>query len=431
MSSDYGFAGENLLEIEGQIERLIVDDGDFAQLEAEFDNFCPFEALGLVRAEIRHGNLLAYLLNPLRPHGFNTAILRSFLLAVARNVTVPRHGSILKPLDVHLLDFQDAEIRREWRNIDLLIILRSTRLVIPIELKIDSSQGREQLKRYRAIVETAWKQSDGWKHVCVFLTKNEEEPEDSEHWSSLQLEELALELEAASAASGDSPHGASLLQAYLKMLRRHHLNDERLNELARKLWARHGEALAFLADHRPDAIGNLFASLRDRRREMATHIGSPSRQVSVDSDQANVIRFAFERWETLRGFKTSRWTESKRLILLELKREGSKLTSYLYLGPGSGTEREEYAVVLDKHRLHRPTSRAGRDWMCLAKRELFKSNESDDIDIDHVSGMIIKSVEAFAADVFQHFDPLFEPFRKALVLDDDASLAPSFVDGSV
>lgn len=397
------------MEIENKIERLIVDDRDFIQLESEFDTFCPFEALGMVRSEIRHGNLLAYLLDPLRPHGFNTEILRNFLLAAARNVSVREHVAALRPLDVHLLDLQDAEIRREWRNIDLLIILHSAKLIIPIELKIESSQGREQLKRYRAIVEDTWKQSNGWTHVCIFLTKNEEEPDDLAHWSSLQLAELAQALETAIISTEVS--GASLLQAYLRMLRRHHLDDERLNELARKLWSRHSEALAFLADHRPDAVGNLFAALRDQRQEIAIRMSGPSRRLLNDGDQASIMRFAFEGWDNLRGFKTSRWTESKRLILLELKREGLKLVAYLYLGPGVGSEREEYASALDKHRLHRPTARAGRDWMCLAKRDLFKANESDDIDVENITLMISKTLEAFAADVFQHFDPILAPFR--------------------
>ncbi|MFL0694680.1 MAG: PD-(D/E)XK nuclease family protein [Agrobacterium tumefaciens] len=69
--------------LELQLEQLLVNDDEFRRLENEFDQFCPFEALGMVRSEVRHGNFLAYLLDPGRPHGFHTDVLRAFLLAVS------------------------------------------------------------------------------------------------------------------------------------------------------------------------------------------------------------------------------------------------------------------------------------------------------------------------------------------------------------
>ena len=44
-----------------------------------------------------------------------------------------------------------------------------------------------------------------------------------------------------------------MLIAYLAMLRRHILTNERLSQLAAQLWAQHEEALAFLMDNRPEA----------------------------------------------------------------------------------------------------------------------------------------------------------------------------------
>ncbi|MFI5408067.1 PD-(D/E)XK nuclease family protein [Kaistia sp. UC242_56] len=394
------------MEIEKQIERLVLEDSDFQQLEAEFNCFCPFEAMGMVRAEIRHGNLLAYLLDPFRPHGFETRILRCFLMAVARHATIPAHTEALRPLDVHLLDLQDAEVRREWRNIDLLIILSSAKLVIPIELKIDASQGNEQLKRYRKIIEEAWPKDEGWRHISVFLSKRDEEPEDGDHWSPLALSAVAAELEGLNKSSVGVSTAAPLLESYLRMLRRHHLEDDRLDNLARKLWSRHGEALAFLADNRPDAVGNLFASLRDRRQDIAERISGPNRGMAPDFDQTNVLRFGFKPWDELPGFRSAQWTETKRLILLELKREGTKLVAYLYLGPGQSNDRERYWSAVEGARLHRPTSRPGREWMCLAKSEIFKSKENDEIDVEVSIELVISALSAFSANVFQHFDPI-------------------------
>ncbi|MBD8689367.1 PD-(D/E)XK nuclease family protein [Rhizobium sp. CFBP 13717] len=391
--------------IETQIEELLVNDGDFLRLEREFDQFCPFEALGMVRSEVRHGNFLAYILNPNRPHGFGSTVLRAFLLAVARGEAPARGDFQLKPLDVHLLDIQQAEVRREWRNIDLLIVIQSQKIVIPVELKIESTQGTDQLGRYRRIAESEWPVGGGWKHLNVFLTKYEEEPVDAHHWQPLAIEDLVKEIELVAQKNNTAPASESL-NAYLRMLRRHHLDDARLEELARKLWSRHREALEFLVERQPDATGNLFDALKDRKADIAKALRQDGLGVVLDADYKTIIRFAFERWDALPGFKSSNWTESRRLILLELKRERTKINAYLYLGPSEEDYRKEYVALLGAARLHRPNARPGRDWMCLAKGEMLPDQIDDDTDLDMSIDIVSKNLQLFAAKVFHHFDPI-------------------------
>ncbi|MFL0694681.1 MAG: PD-(D/E)XK nuclease family protein [Agrobacterium tumefaciens] len=50
-------------------------------------------------------------------------------------------ASRLKPLNVHLMDIEQADVRREWRSIDLLIVIPAEKLVIPIELKVEFIAG--------------------------------------------------------------------------------------------------------------------------------------------------------------------------------------------------------------------------------------------------------------------------------------------------
>ncbi|MBY3333922.1 PD-(D/E)XK nuclease family protein [Rhizobium laguerreae] len=402
-------------DIETELEKLLLNDPDFSYLEKEFDQYCPFEALGMVRSEVRHGNYLAYLLNPGRPHGFNTQVLRAFLMCIAQNCGSIKSGFSLKALDVHLLDIDQADVRREWRNIDLLIVLRSSKIVIPIELKIDSSQGHDQLRRYRRIVEQEWPLTDGWRHIHVFLTKHEEAPVDSDHWEPLLIGDLVEHLEILANQTNDSP-AASMFRAYLQMLRRHHLEDRRLEEIARKLWAQHSEALEFLADRRPDAVGNLFDALKDRRSDFIRALKETGVEMILDADYKTIIRFAFEKWETLPGFKGSQWTESKRFILLELKREGPKINAYLYLGPGEEGLRQQYVALLERDRLHRPSSRAGKDWMCLAKKEIYSEQLDDEAEIDVQIDVILQSLQLFARRVFDHFDPLLDRLAKPVLI---------------
>ncbi|ESY44735.1 hypothetical protein X747_05400 [Mesorhizobium sp. LNJC384A00] len=396
---------EDTTALEEGLARLLVEDGDFRVLEREFGQFCPFEALGMVRSEVRHGNFLAYLLNPDRPHGFHTKVLRAFLMSVAKKASLSGANSHLKPLDVHLLEIEEADVRREWRNIDLLVVLPSAKIVILIELKIDSMQGGDQLERYRKIVQSEWPAAIGWRHINVFLTKYEEAPLDIDYWQPLRIFDLAKDLEGVADAHGEGP-ATETFRAYLRMLRRHHLEDERLEEIARKIWAHHKEALSFLADRRPDAVGNLFDVIKDRKSEIESAINDVGLTLIPDTDHRANTRFAFKSWDKLPQFRTSTWTESKRLILLELKREGQKFNAYLYLGPGEEFSRNEYVVLLEKKRLHRPNARAGKDWMCLAKSEIFGARSDDEIDFEMSIELIKKSLQIFSRKIFDHFDPI-------------------------
>jgi len=53
--------------------------------------------------------------------------------------------------DADLMDFREVEVRREWRNIDILIDLLDD--VVTVENKVDSSEHTRQLRRYKDIVD--------------------------------------------------------------------------------------------------------------------------------------------------------------------------------------------------------------------------------------------------------------------------------------
>lgn len=56
------------MDIDEQLSELI-EDPDFLRIGDRFGGFNLFEAMGAVTGELRHSNLLAFLLSPNRPHG--------------------------------------------------------------------------------------------------------------------------------------------------------------------------------------------------------------------------------------------------------------------------------------------------------------------------------------------------------------------------
>ena len=212
------------MESAAEIDSLtaLVSDPLLRQLEGQFARFCPFEAVGMVRAEIRHSNYLGYILNPFRPHGFGTSILWAVLKCALTE-------DVMSALGAGALN--DAEIRREWRNIDLLILLPRAKHVIAVELKIDASQSSDQLQRYRNIVEVTWPGSEGWRYDYLFLTKHDEAPNDAS-WTEFKLHDLVDTLsQFAAVGQHRDTQAYAMLRSYISMMRKHHLGDNRSRAL--------------------------------------------------------------------------------------------------------------------------------------------------------------------------------------------------------
>lgn len=392
-------------QLEQQLEALLIANPDFELLENEFQHYCPFEASGIVRAETRHSNFLAYLLDPYRPHALGSRLLKHLVITAIKNMH--KHGldqKQVRPLEVQLMDFEDVEIRREFRNIDLLILSQKHKIVVAIELKIESRQSIDQLERYRRVVQDTWPQ--GWRHLFIFLTKYDEAPIDKLHWVPVRLRELVPILDKITDLNTIRNEVQISIAAYVRMLRRHHMPNERLETLARKIWSEHAEALNFLINNRPDALGEVFNALVDERDEISVFISCENFQFVCDSHTASLVRFALKKWDLLPGFFTATWSPSGRSLLFEIKREGDKAVAVLYLGPFPREYRSKYEAALRDNRMHRPNTKMGPDWSCLAKEKLYEFKGLDDFDADKARATIRQGFAFFVSRVSYHYDKI-------------------------
>ena len=108
------------------LEKFIVNNKDLEELEAKISRFNIFEAIGMVRQEIKHSNFIHFLLNPSEKHQLRDLFLKKLLTSVFLGA----EDAPLDPLEIAISNFSDAEVRREWKNIDLLIYSPSNRLVL-------------------------------------------------------------------------------------------------------------------------------------------------------------------------------------------------------------------------------------------------------------------------------------------------------------
>jgi hypothetical protein len=117
-----------------KIHQFITNNFDLEKLESQINEFNPFKILKVDKYEIRHSNVLSWLFNPRQNHNLKDTFLKKFICdALVNNDNFDIQYS---SFDIQISNLMDVEIRREWKNIDLLIISHSLKLIVLIENKI-------------------------------------------------------------------------------------------------------------------------------------------------------------------------------------------------------------------------------------------------------------------------------------------------------
>lgn len=393
---------------EKYLERLFLNNSDFDLLSAEMDVFCPFDAIGMHNQEIRHGYFLRYVLDPSRPHGFGPDCLRAFMWAAAEVIQDDPRG-MLKALDVHLMKLDDAIVEREYKSIDLVVKIPTEHIIIAIELKIDASEHSGQLGRYRQIICNDYAASDGWKQLFLFLTKRGDTPsiEDGTGWHALALDNVTEALDRVVAKGVGQPDARMLLGSYVAMLRRRHLNDHRMEELARKLWKEHREALNYLMSRKPDPTASIFQSLSDQHSKIAKELSERlNTQIVAEHSTKAEIRFGFASWDNVPGMmEGTGWKPSKRLLLLIIKRDArtESFRFMIYLGPGPQLRRQALFDALNTHGALINGNWGIQDsWRKLIAKEV--PAPSDGETYEGFASKLVDELELFLKSILAHYD---------------------------
>ncbi|MGQ3210618.1 PD-(D/E)XK nuclease family protein [Shinella sp.] len=379
----------------------MIESKEFTLLSSRFNRFCPFEATGMVRAEIRHGSFLAYMLDPRKPHGYGSRLLEAFL-------EVLFDGDA--PFDAKGLLERNAtaiEIRREWRDIDLMIVLPVTKTIIVFELKIDASQGKDQLQKYRGIVERHWLANDGWTHKFVFMTKTDEAAQDN--WEQLRLAQVVHKFDEIAAKGLHTPARETLVH-YISMMRRHHVGDHMLKDAARQLWAQHGEALDYLMRNRPNPLRQLFETLKSQAGDLAEGASTPGITVVPDEPASGNVRFGVTEWDAVPGFLSSKdWTASGRLVLFELKYGNGGLNLFACIGPSSNPLRKRFLSALLEKGVITKAEAQTRKWSMLNEAEVFKPADPFEFNQEEAVRTVSAAFNLFVARVFLELDQVMRP----------------------
>ena len=176
---------------------------------------CPISLFGVMqhgRLETAHTQVLAWLLDPKKEHGFGDGLLRSLLSVLVG-------GAGLDPSVLIRVEATHAEFPFEEGRLDVLALGEFSRpdgsagrWLLLIEAKIDANEGEHQLKKYDKWVG---RHSHGREVFRVFLTPEGRAPETAEElWTSLSFLQLACIFRAKYKDLGNRP-GYHFLRHYL------------------------------------------------------------------------------------------------------------------------------------------------------------------------------------------------------------------------
>ena len=243
------------------------------------------EIAGMGSQEIKHSNLLAWMFGD-NQHKLGYKILEKFL----RNVIKMQHGARkdvdknkLKKLR-HYVYFPDVNrditVKREWKNIDLLIEDKANKVVIIIENKIDSVL-HDQLRRYEKTIERQYPSARHWNFFSVFLTPDgldtsvEVDKIGLSADGNIQQEWLSADYLSIYSAidnllkdhSQDIPYQAiMILKNYNELLIKESVvpNSE-LQELCSKIWnnSEYKNALSILIQNESNGVPEFLESFRN------------------------------------------------------------------------------------------------------------------------------------------------------------------------
>ncbi|HEY9802753.1 MAG TPA: PD-(D/E)XK nuclease family protein [Leptolyngbyaceae cyanobacterium] len=351
------------------LESFIVDNVDLEELEAKLAQFNIFEAIGVVRQEIRHSNFLAFLLNPSQNHKLEDVFLKRFLKRVLLEPYEPEDPKYLKisTVDIDIADFSDVEIRREWKNIDIFIQSSSNKLVCAIENKVDSSEHSDQLKKYREILENEYKD---YQIILIYLTPDGDEPSQKD-WRAYSYSKL-LEIIDSICTSYKSTLGTdiyTLMTHYSTLLRRHIVSDSEVAELCRKIYKKHKQALDLIFEHRPDLQLEMSERINDSVTQYMT-----SHNLYVKRWSKKYIDFGDIEWEN-----------KKLPLAFHFENGNSYLLTRLLICPYEDkTVRERIYQISQENLNPFKKTRLTNQWTTIYQKPILNQNDYENADVDEL-----------------------------------------------
>jgi hypothetical protein len=337
------------MPVDGSLLIELASSPDLRELNKEFNGFNIFESLGMVRQEIKHSNALATILNPSSGLGLGDDVFRNFMRSIfrANKLSLPGGINTLEHIDFEIADYQDLIIKREYKNIDLLMQSPSNKHIFIFENKVGAAESDGQLESYRT---TIFKEYPGYKMLFVFLTTDGSEA--TEDWIAVTYDEVVKAIDdSLKEASNITAEHKIFLEHYLDLLKRHVVTDQKLIDLANKIYTEHKAALDYIFENKNDEIQIFHDSLIDALDKNSFFRDG----YGFAKSSKNCIRLYDREWyggryPFLKNESDVKWNKGiDEALLWEIVIFSNKVYLKLVLGPMTTPElRDKFKLALHK-----------------------------------------------------------------------------------
>ena len=201
------------IEDENAINALLSDISCFDELKKWETGFNIFDVLNISRTEIRHSNVLGWLLNSKGDHNLGDSVLYNLLNEILKD----NQNCKYKQSKLLLMDLYSFDVIREDGYIDICLYSAKEKFVIIIENKIFTGEHDNQLSRYKEYTKRHYENYDV---LYIFLTPHGEESSDTENWLSISYEQIYTSIQKALNERDTSNEVKMFISNYLEILRR-------------------------------------------------------------------------------------------------------------------------------------------------------------------------------------------------------------------
>ncbi len=376
---------------------FVVENRDLERLKALLERFNIFEAIGVVRQELRHSDFLAFLLNPQENHRLGDIFVKRLLqrlLMDTEDILLP-----VTPIDLALWSLDRMEVRREWQNIDILLLDEPNRLAVIIENKIGTGEHSNQLRRYHQTVSEHY---PGWRVIGLYLTPGGDTP-SYEAYLPVDYGSICDVLDniAESRVSVTSPDLKTLIAHYTEMLRRHIVGDSEIARLCQQIYRKHQRALDLIYEHRPDN--------QALTKDLLEALIKDEPGLKLDGGGKTKPRFAIQEWDTSALLTGSGWTKSGRILMFEFWNYPDGLWLSLLVGPGSDETRQKlFNMVRANPDVFDISSNLGNKWTGILTRAFLEQGTYSNTDHEDREKEIRKRWAEFLEADLPRIDTVFK-----------------------
>lgn len=312
-----------------------VKDPTLEKLELKLNEPNFFYILNFQKAEIRHSNFLAWLMDPKENHRLGDLFLKRVLKDIFSN----QNYDWIDEFTIDSIELSNVEIRREWNYIDIFIIIND--FVICIENKIDSKEHSNQLQRYKNIIDTNYKNHN---KAFVYLTPYGNEPEtihNNNEFKTYSYEQILINIENILNLHSESlsPRIKNYIEDYLLILKREIMKEEEANELANRIYTAHKDAIDFIIENKPDRLTDVGVIFEEIIKDKGYVLGSKNKGYVrfLTKELASIIpKSGFQGWK------------GKEAFLFEIDFWPKTITFKTVISPGQEHNRQLLAQEISK-----------------------------------------------------------------------------------